>query len=95
MAKRPCLVCGVLTSGSRCPTHTRRNTNAETVRRRTTVQAHRAQHGDWCPGWRRPSHPATDLTADHITPVAAGGAEAGPLDVLCRSCNSAKRDSID
>ena len=95
MPLRPCLECGTLTPTSRCPTHTRRNTNRETVRRRTTVTAHRAQQGDWCPGWRRPGHHATDLTADHVQPVAAGGAEAGLLGVLCRSCNSAKRDNPD
>jgi len=30
----------------------------------------------------------TDLTADHVTPVAAGGAIDGPLRTLCRPCNS-------
>lgn len=63
---------------------------AETRRRARTVAIHRAKYGNWCPGWRRPPHPATDLTADHIVPVAAGGAEHGDHAVLCRSCNGAK-----
>lgn len=91
MAKRPCLKCGTLTDGSRCPTHRRDNTNRERQRRAATVAAHRAQHGDWCPGWHTPPHPSTDLTADHPTDVATGGSEHQDLNVLCRSCNSRKR----
>jgi len=96
VALRPCLQagCGTLTVGSRCPAHRRGNTNAERVRRAAVVAAHRAMHGDVCPGWLRPAHASSDLTADHVVPVAAGGAEAGPLQVICRSCNSAKRDTI-
>ncbi|MEY9944899.1 HNH endonuclease [Kitasatospora sp. GAS1066B] len=64
--------------------------------RRTATAAvaeHRRQYGDWCPGWRRPAHAATDLTADHIVPKAVGGGdEPANLAVLCRSCNSSKRD---
>ena len=42
-------------------------------------------------------HHANDLTVDHVTPLAAGGA---PFDiantaVLCRSCNSTKGASTD
>ncbi len=56
------------------------------------LRAWRGQHGNWCPGYQRDAHPASDLTADHIVPLAAGGA---PFDiancaVLCRSCNSTK-----
>lgn len=48
-----------------------------------------AEHGWWCPGWRRPAHPARVLTVDHITPLIEGGA---PLDrtnlrVLCQGCH--------
>jgi hypothetical protein len=47
---------------------------------------------NWCPGYQRDAHPASDLTVDHVVPLAAGGA---PFDiancaVLCRSCNSTK-----
>ncbi|KKF01936.1 hypothetical protein WN67_11010 [Mycolicibacterium obuense] len=60
------------------------------ARRKAAVDAHRAQHGDWCPGWGREAHPSSDLTADHITEVAFGGDPHGPLQVLCRSCNARK-----
>lgn len=80
--RRPCLGCGVLTRSSRCrrcsakfdrtrDKPTRRGYDwAEVQRRAAAVKAHRAQFGDWCPGWQRPPHDATDLTADHIVPVA-------------------------
>ena len=64
----------------------------ERQRRAAVVKAWRAEHGDLCPGYRRPPHQASDLCADHILPVGMGGAEDGPLGVLCRSCNSSKRD---
>lgn len=66
-------------------------TYAERARRRAAVDAHVAACGHVCPGWRRRPHPSTDLTADHITPLSAGGREDGPLRVLCRSCNSRRR----
>lgn len=51
----------------------------------------KTQHGNWCPGWQVPGHPATDLTGDHITPKAAGGSdEPSNVQVLCRGCNSRK-----
>ena len=98
--KRPCLTCGVLTAtGSRCPACTRtapttgRDTSyAERMRRKRTVDQHRAEFGDVCPGYQRGPHPSSDLTADHVVSVAAGGHDNGPLAVLCRSCNSRKGD---
>jgi 5-methylcytosine-specific restriction enzyme A len=68
-------------------------TNTERQRRAQAVAAHRATYGDWCPGipaLNRPVHRSTDLTADHVQAVGAGGTEDGPLVVRCRSCNSAK-----
>ncbi|MBM0279678.1 HNH endonuclease [Micromonospora tarensis] len=105
MAKRTCLDCGALTNGTRCIACQRpreraalrtkrerrpRTSYAEDKRRAAAVAAHRREQGDWCPGWKRDPHKATDLTADHIDAVAAGGSEGGELQVLCRSCNSAK-----
>ena len=58
--------------------------------RRAAVDAHRAEHGAWCPGHGVPPHASEDLCADHVTPVAAGGDPAGPFAVLCRSCNARK-----
>jgi 5-methylcytosine-specific restriction protein A len=68
------------------------NNWAERQRRAAVVNAWRHEYGDWCPGYHTPAHPAHDLCADHLTPVGAGGAEDGPLGVLCRACNSRKRD---
>jgi 5-methylcytosine-specific restriction enzyme A len=106
MAHRPCLDCGTLSPNTRCPSHARlrerartqvkrqtrpRASAAETQRRADVVAAWRATRGDWCPGWQRAPHASADLTADHIAPVGAGGAEGGPLTVLCRSCNGRKQ----
>jgi 5-methylcytosine-specific restriction protein A len=97
----------VTTGASRCPecaratqaprTQAKRQrrpyTAGEQKRRARVVAAWRATYGDWCPGWQRPAHRSNDLTADHVTPVGAGGPEAGPLVVLCRRCNGSKQDS--
>jgi 5-methylcytosine-specific restriction enzyme A len=105
MTPRPCLSCGRLVpSGTRCPdcerprarqTQQRKRairpyTTAEKRRRAAAVDQWRQQHGDVCPGWQREAHPSSDLVADHVVAVAAGGAESGPLRVLCRSCNSSR-----
>ena len=88
----------------RCPSHRRERDRyyqattptkvtrdrAERARRAAAVTAHREQHGDWCPGWKRAGHPSTDLTADHIDPVANTGRPDGALQVLCRGCNASK-----
>jgi 5-methylcytosine-specific restriction endonuclease McrA len=104
-----CSVCGVLTSrpGSRCTTHARQSNRSRhnafystrTWQRLSArvLRAWRGEHGEWCPGYQRPAHQATDLTVDHVVPLAAGGA---PFDiantaVLCRSCNSTKGASTD
>ena len=97
---KPCLGCGRPTrAGSRCPpcakTHGTRAgyTYAEQRRRAEVVRQWRDLHGDVCPGWRRPAHPVVSpnvLTADHVHPVARGGAQTGQLTVLCRFCNGAK-----
>lgn len=107
MPLRPCLDCGALSRGSRCPTHTRSReqphhrrakrarrpyTYAEQQRRAEAVRAWIEANGYVCPGWHRPPHPSRDLTADHVQAVAAGGDERGELGVLCRSCNGSKAD---
>lgn len=99
---KPCLDCGTLSQRTRCPKCSaaqlqakrvcRPYTYTERKRRAAAVAAHRAAHGDWCPGWGRPAHASSDLTADHTLAVAAGGREDGPLSVLCRVCNGAKQD---
>lgn len=37
----------------------------------------------------------TDLTADHVIPLSKGGTNEGPRRVLCRRCNSRRRDRSD
>jgi len=87
---RLCTVCGVVTSrlGSRCTTHARQsNCNRHNALYSTrawqrfsarVLRAWRGQYGNWCPGFRRDAHPASDLTVDHMVPLAAGGS---PLDL--------------
>jgi 5-methylcytosine-specific restriction enzyme A len=101
-----CTVCGVVTSrpGSRCAIHTRQsnrsrhnalyNTRAWQRLSARVLRAWRGQYGNWCPGYGRDAHPASDLTVDHVVPLAAGGAplDIANLTVLCRSCNSTKGD---
>ena len=99
-----CTVCGVATSrpGSRCTMHARQSnrsrhnalygTRAWQRRSVRVLRAWRGQHGNWCPGYRRDAHASSDLTVDHVVPLAAGGAPFNIANcaVLCRSCNSTK-----
>jgi 5-methylcytosine-specific restriction protein A len=96
----------LVAKGSRCPAcaselqrakRARRPysaTAAEKRRRAAAVKAWRDVYGDWCVGWgEREPHAVVwpnRLTADHTTPVAVGGDEGGPLQVRCKSCNSAR-----
>lgn len=93
---RPCLDCRQPTTGTRCPTCQTTRTNNRNRRRtwyhgtwqttrRAVLTAWRAEHGNWCPGWNRPAHPATDLTVDHVNPR-----DPHTLGVLCRACNGSK-----
>lgn len=90
---RPCLTCGRITTGSRCPVHRRRTPyrNPERQRMAHAVAQWVKTHGFACPGYRRAPHASRDLTADHVVPVAHGGT-GGPLAVLCRACNTARRN---
>jgi 5-methylcytosine-specific restriction protein A len=106
MPLRQCLDCPALaTSGPRCSVCKRahqaakdakrpeRRTYSQQERRRQAVAQHVATYGLWCPGAHEVghnSHASDDLTADHLTPVALGGREDGPLRVLCRSANSSR-----
>ncbi len=104
-----CTVCGALTSraGSRCTDHARQSNRGRHNALYSTrswqrlsarvLRAWRGEHGDWCPGYQRATHQASDLTVDHVVPLAAGGAPFA-IDntaVLCRSCNSTKGASMD
>lgn len=85
-----CTVCGVVTSraGSRCAEHARQsnrsrhsaldNSRAWQGLSARVLRAWRGEHGDWCPGYSRAAHRASDLTVDHVVPLAAGGV---PFDI--------------
>jgi 5-methylcytosine-specific restriction enzyme A len=104
MLKRPCLDCGRLTTGSRCPDHTRAHQRTRDLARRDDPMRQLRRSS----AWRRLSEQARaqqpwcsvpgchdlDLTADHIISPLLGG---GPLDpnnvqVLCRTHQNRKGD---
>jgi 5-methylcytosine-specific restriction protein A len=59
------------------------------------IAEHRATVGNYCPGYGVASHASDALTVDHIIPKAAGGSDdRANLAVLCRGCNSRKRDRL-
>lgn len=61
------------------------------------LRAYVAANGLVCPGYNRESHEVEEsaLTVDHITPKAHGGSDdVSNLQVLCKSCNSGKRDRV-
>lgn len=100
MTLRQCIQpgCTILTRTSRCIFHERLYVRRRAIpyespayrsARRAVLEAE-----PWChtqPECPYPDRgtPANPLTADHVTPIAAGG---GPdqLTVLCRRCNSSK-----
>jgi 5-methylcytosine-specific restriction protein A len=104
-AMRPCKVCRVPTEGPRCPKHQvehdapRRAVYDSPAYRRMrarVISSHLATVGPWCPGYGVPGHVSHALTLDHLVPLAAGGeaTDARNAGVLCRACNSRKRDRV-
>jgi 5-methylcytosine-specific restriction endonuclease McrA len=95
--------CGELTASRRCPTHAkeweRRRPSRRVLGRYDTrwvklVEIAKRRQ-PWCSGYQRPPHASDDLTGDHIVPLLWGGKnELSNIDVLCRSCNAAKRDRM-
>ena len=94
---KPCIDCGVeYVVKSRCDECQRMND----LRRGTTTQrgyGSRWQH--MAKSYLRNHRvcvncgATTDLTVDHIVPLARGGLNSTDnMQTLCRSCNSAKRD---
>jgi 5-methylcytosine-specific restriction protein A len=62
--------------------------------RAAVIAEHVALYGAVCPGYGVPGHVSDDLTLDHIIPKVRGGTdERSNLGVLCRQCNSRKKDA--
>jgi 5-methylcytosine-specific restriction endonuclease McrA len=92
-----CLDCGARTKGSRCSAcQARRSAARGTTTQRGYGAAHqrRARRAIALQPWCSICGSATDLTADHITPLARGGHPLGPLRVLCRRCNSRRAQGL-
>ena len=105
MPKFFCTICEAVSDQRRCEQH--RNIRKKYVRknkptvsyaqqqyRKNAVNTYIQIYGYVCQGYRRPPHPSTDLTADHIVPTSRGGDEFGQLQIYCRSCNSSKNATI-
>lgn len=103
MPRRPCLDCGRPSTGTRCRFHAaireRAHHNPQysdpryVALRRDVLSAWRDEHGNVCPGDdHHASHPAMDLTLDHLVPLVHGGSllDTSNMRVLCRSANSAR-----
>jgi 5-methylcytosine-specific restriction protein A len=75
--------------------HSRGYTQQYRVLARQVLSEYRASNGERCPGWQVPPHGSADLTVDHVIPLARGGThDRSNLAVLCRRCNSRKRDAL-
>jgi len=112
---KPCLeelpggrLCNVLSSRSRCPTHTTGRERARGTRQArgyttawmtlvaTAIKEHVYRHGWICPGYQRPPHRVApgELTGDHTLPLSQGGTStADNLGILCGFCNTSKGGS--
>jgi len=83
--------CPTCAGGRRAATRDRRYDDpAWRKLRNRTLAEHRATFGNWCPGYGRAGHATADLTTDHRVPMSHGGAITGPVQVLCRGCNTRK-----
>lgn len=90
---KPCLVCGQLSRQSRCSEHRlpSRGAWAWTKHSRRLRAEHLRRMGPMCPGFGRPPHVVhpSQLSADHLQPLAAGGELiTSGVTVLCVSCNA-------
>jgi hypothetical protein len=86
--KRRCLVCGVLSSGSRCPAHDHRAKGTTARGYGAAYRAARARLLASSPACWRCGEPAT--TADHVPPLRTFADPAewrGVLRPACARCN--------
>jgi 5-methylcytosine-specific restriction enzyme A len=97
---KPCLVCSTLSHWSRCPSHRIKRPSAtsrgyDSKWQRISKAQIKAVPWCQCQGCGLHSGPCnaeSDLTADHVRPLARGGTADGPTMTLCRACNSSKKD---
>lgn len=86
--KRPCLICGTVTDGSRCPAHrSRRNGSTRSWRAlRDQILARDRWTCAYCGGRAN--------TVDHLQPVSRGGSDQpSNLVAACGRCNRQKGDT--
>lgn len=93
---QPCITCGIVSSTSKCAnckSTTKRLRPSPTARgydsawQKLSKQLRLMQpYCSWCKSTQ-------DLTVDHIKPLSKGGThDLTNLRVLCRTCNSGRRD---
>ncbi|CAB4215030.1 HNHc domain containing protein [uncultured Caudovirales phage] len=91
-------MCGVVTRNARCPAckaKNKRDRPSPSQRGYTAEWRHIVRMAimqqPWCTKCKSPF----DLTGDHIVPLSKGGQSTPEnCQVLCRSCNGRKRDSL-
>lgn len=98
-APRPCLGCGELTDGTRCPTCAGERWQAAYGGGWRQLSKQEREREPWCHCAGCSLHPGqcqstTDLTLDHDTPVSWGGTAHDGHTVLCQRCNTARRDRL-
>lgn len=87
MTKRPCLICGTPTTGSRCPSHALRRNKHLSDAHLDGVYLRDGAKCQLCgePVTRR------DATLDHVVSLADGGSDhPSNLRLAHRSCNSSR-----
>jgi 5-methylcytosine-specific restriction endonuclease McrA len=85
---RACIDCGTPSTGSRCAAHRRLKQRIRTANRGTARAVIAAAPACADCG------ATTDLTSDHVRPLARGGSNAGPQRVLCRRHNSSRGGAL-
>jgi 5-methylcytosine-specific restriction endonuclease McrA len=90
MALVHCLDCGQLSERSRCQRCARARRGTTSARGYGAAHQRRARQTIAAQPFCSICGATTDLTADHIVPLARGGHPHGELRVLCRRCNSSR-----
>jgi len=101
MPMKPCLDCGKVSRGSRCPEHERQRLDRIQAQRRWErgTRKQRGYDEDWyrrvraaikAQPWCTYCGATTDLTGDHAIPLSRGGSPDQTPIVACRRCNARK-----